>query len=148
MNMNMHQKSDIRPQRDRGAELSVARSRTNDSHLRDLVEVLRDHPSGLRRWSVMRLMRSRHELKGREVSQKFEDEVERAFRNRCASDTPSDAASEVVAEAPAEAPVRTPERLNDIALFYRPKERAGEVWAVYRERADEWLRAERSDSLS
>jgi hypothetical protein len=147
--MSMHQKSDlIRPQRDRGAELSVARSRTNDSHLRDLVEVLRDHPSGLRRWSVMRLMRSRHELKGREVSQKFEDEVERAFRNRCASETPSETPSEANAETAAETAVQVPGRLNDVALFYRPKERAGEVWAVFRERAEEWLRAERSDSLT
>src|SRR5438105_4395120 len=117
-------------ERDRGAELMAARSRANNSHLKDLVEVLLEHPDGLRRWSVMRAMRSRRERAGREVSQKFEDEVERAFRDKCALETPP--------TAPPSPPKRG-------ALFFRPKERAGEVWAVFPERADEWLRSERAE---
>ena len=114
---------------ERLAGLSGARGRTSFSHLRDLVEVLNEHPAGLRRWSVMRAMRSRRENAGLEVPQKFEDEVERAFRNRCAIETPPGA----------------PERDDSSALFFRPKERAGEVWAVYRDRAAEWLRSECND---
>ena len=129
MNNTQH-KMDSPQDRDRGALMLAARSRTSDSHLSDLVEVLREHPEGLRRWSVMRAMRSRRERAGREVSQKFEDEVERAFRGRCVIETPQDTPSAV------------PDRG---ALFYRPKERAGEVWAVFPERADEWLRNERTD---
>jgi hypothetical protein len=127
--MDMHKTSfkreDTEIAVDRGAGLAAARSRTSYSHLRDLVEVLSEHPSGLRRWSVMRAMRSRREHAGLEVPQKFEDEVERAFRNKCVSDVPAGA----------------PERPDPRALFYRPKERAGEVWAVYPERAEEWLKS-------
>ena len=123
---NTQRKMDSPYDRDRGAVMLAARSRTSASHLTDLVEVLREHPEGLRRWSVMRAMRDRRERAGREVSPKFEDEVERAFRGKCALETPN-----------------TPSGVPDgDALFYRPKERAGEVWAVYPERADEWLRNE------
>jgi hypothetical protein len=109
----------------RGAAQAAARSRTSESHLRDLVEILSEQPAGLRRWSVMRAMRVRRERGGRDVPQKFEDEIERAFRNRCAVET--------------ETPSGLPERDNGSALFYRPKERAGEVWAVFPERAKTWL---------
>jgi len=106
------------------AAQSARRNYSNQSHLKDLVEVLSERPAGLRRWSVMRVIRSRWELDGREVSQKFEDEVERTFRNHCAVDA---------------LPGRQ-EQDNGSALFYRPKERAGEVWAVIPERAKAWLR--------
>lgn len=98
--------------------------RTSDAYLRDLIEVLSEQPAGLRRWSVMRTMRERCEFRDRDVPQKFEDEVERTFRNRCVDDAPAGAAKQD----------------NQSALFYRPKERAGEVWAVYPERAKTWLR--------
>lgn len=82
----------------------------------DLVKVLALHPHGLRRWSVMRAIRAEREQSHRAIPQRIEDEVERAFRSRCA---------DVVPKAPA----------VQSALFYLPKEKAGEVWAVYPERA-------------
>jgi len=119
--------SETKAPRNRSAALTAARNRTNNSHLRDLVEVLLEHPEGLRRWSVMHAMRTRRERSGREVSQKFEDEVERAFRDRCAME------------------LATPMSHDRGVLFYKPKERAGEVWAVIPERAGEWLKSIRSD---
>jgi hypothetical protein len=101
-----------------------ASRRTTEPYLRDLVEVLSEQPAGLRRWSVMRSMRERCEFRDRDVPQKFEDDVERTFRHRCAGETPSGAT-----------PIG-----DQSALFYRPKERAGEVWAVFPERATAWLR--------
>jgi hypothetical protein len=90
--------------------------------LADLIEVLQANPAGLRRWSVMRAMRRRCESAGREVSMKFEDNVERVFREHCSPDT---------AAADAEP-----------MLFFRPKEKAGEVWAVHAGKAQAWLAGE------
>jgi hypothetical protein len=83
----------------------------------DLIEVLRAHPSGLRRWSVMRAMRNLHEAAGRSVPQKFEDDIERVFRRLSSAE-------------------------GQDAVFYRPSERAGEVWALHDKQADAWLEAE------
>ena len=92
--------------------------------LRDLIAVLTSAPKGLRKWSVMRAIRARREHAGRDIPLKFEADIERAFRRFCAGDP-------VQGAAPAAA-----------ALFYRPKETAGEVWAVDVEKAKAWLDTE------
>ncbi len=97
--------------------------RCDPSYLAELVEVLSRHPAGLRRWSVMRAMRTAHERADRDVPLKFEDEVERTFRQYCANcDTP-----------------KVPNPAPQDALFFKPADKAGEVWAVFPERASEWL---------
>jgi hypothetical protein len=77
--------------------------------LNDLIAVLQENKAGLRRWSVMRAMRTRRARTGHEITPKFEDEVERLFREYCISDPP---------------------RENETRPFFRPKDKAGEVWAV------------------
>jgi hypothetical protein len=66
------------------------------------------HRTGLRRSSVMRAIRQ--DRGSREIPQKFEDEVERVFRSHCAG--PGD------------------KFRSGNLLFFRPPERAGEVWAL------------------
>lgn len=70
----------------------------------------------------MRGMRIRAEKAGCDVSPKFEDDVERVFRRFCEHDS-----------------VRA--NMTDEAeeLYFRPKETAGEVWAVHPTRAGAWL---------
>ena len=94
----------------------------NPSCIADLIAVLEPHPRGLRRWSVMRAMRTHAEKAGREVSPKFEDDVERVFRRFCEGDSVRANMTDATEE-----------------LFFRPKETAGEVWAVHPARARAWL---------
>ena len=69
----------------------------------ELVAVLKAHPRGLRRWSVMRAMRENRKRRSLEVSPRFEVEVERVFRKFSGAPNPT---------------------------FCRPAETAGEVWAL------------------
>ena len=103
---------------------AARRMSADQSYLADLIAVLQPHPGGLRRWSVMRAMRVRATKAGREVTPKFEDEVERVFRRHCAGD----AARIGIPDNPAS------------ELFYRPDDKPGEVWAVHAARAETWLR--------
>ena len=96
------------------------RLRTDRALLADLVDVLKANPAGLRRWSVMRAMRERRAAAGYEITLKFEDDVERIFRQHCERDVPAQGLES---------------RARGNFLFCRPKERAGEVWAVTSESA-------------
>ena len=110
--------------------LSFGRSRNAESeraYLCDLIEVLLPCPGGLRRWSIMRAIRSRRERRGEEISLKLEDEIERVFRKFCAGESPSKGVKSQCAP--------------EDALFYRPKEKAGEVWAVCPNKTRAWLSA-------
>jgi len=75
----------------------------------ELVAALAAHPRGLRRWSVMRAIRKNREAVSREIPLKLEADVERAFRQFCRNDGA---------------------RASGTALFCRPTEKAGEVWAL------------------
>jgi hypothetical protein len=80
----------------------------------ELVAVLARHPAGLRRWSVMRAVRQAREAKGRDIPLKLEADLERAFRQFCLDDTGT-------------ATRKLPAHLT---IFRRPKDKAGEVWAL------------------
>jgi hypothetical protein len=101
---------------------NAGRNRTRASFdrtlLNDLIAVLQDNKAGLRRWSVMRAMRTRRARTGHEITPKFEDEVERLFREYCVGDPPHE---------------------NDTRPFFRPKDKAGEVWAVDTQRLRAFL---------
>jgi hypothetical protein len=111
------------PEPEQGTDMATRKLRADQPILSELIKVLTPHPGGLRRWSVMRAIRNERERASRDISQKFEDEVERTFRRFCAD-----------AEG---AKTRTCDPTE--ALFYRPREKAGEVWAIFPERADAWL---------
>jgi hypothetical protein len=99
------------------------KTRLDRELLLDLVAVLEAAPRGLRRWSVMRALRDRRIRAGREIALKFEDDVERLFRQFCVVDGAGEDGGDGGAPKP----------------FYRPKETAGEVWAVDRARLSAFL---------
>jgi hypothetical protein len=75
----------------------------------ELIAALAPHPGGLRRWSVMRAIRKNREAVSRDIPLKLESDVERTFRQFCRDDGM---------------------RASGTALFCRPAEKAGEVWAL------------------
>ena len=85
------------------------RSAPRPTIVEELVAALAPHPKGLRRWSVMRAIRKGREAVSREIPLKLESDVERTFRQFCRDDGT---------------------RTSGTALFCRPAEKAGEVWAL------------------
>ena len=118
------------PESEQGADMAARKLRADQPILSELIKVLVPHPGGLRRWSVMRAIRNDRERASRDISQKFEDEVERTFRRFCAD---ADGAKTRICD-PTE------------ALFYRPREKAGEVWAIFPDRARAWLDTEPAEA--
>jgi hypothetical protein len=86
--------------------------------LTDLIDILKPHEKGLRRWSVMRAMRETHQRRSREISPRFEHDIERVFRRYCVNEATLQACS------------------PEAAPFFRPSDTAGEVWALHLDRAD------------
>lgn len=108
----------------RARQTGGARERRYDpACVSELIEALSQHPGGLRRWSVMRAIRRARENANREIPMKFEDEVERTFRKFCAEGEFA----------------TTPTAAETDGVFFRPKDKAGEVWALVPERAQMWL---------
>jgi hypothetical protein len=106
-----------------GSAVDSQKMRSDRAILLEIVKVLAPHPGGLRRWSVMRAIRKERESASRDIPQKFEDEIERTFRRYCAdSDN-----GKPRGQAPED------------EFFYRPKDKAGEVWAVIAGRAETLL---------
>ena len=107
---------------ERESDQAVRKSRADTPILSELVKVLGPYPEGLRRWSVMHAIRKDREKTGRDIPQKFEDEIERTFRRFCAAADQAKTAANDGGET----------------LFYRPREKAGEVWAIIPGRAETW----------
>lgn len=112
------------PAQEQDADVAVRTQPSERPIVLELVNILGLHPGGLRRWSVMRAIRNERERASRDVPQKFEADVERIFRRFCAG---------------------TQARPGE-ALFYRPQEKAGEVWAVFPDRAEAWLEAQQGEA--
>jgi hypothetical protein len=104
-----------------GNTLAAIKSRSDSAILTELRAVLSAHPDGLRRWSVMQAIRKGRSQAGQTIPQNFEAEVERTFRRFCAT-----------------AMTKHSDAIAKDALFFRPAEKAGEVWALLRNRASSW----------
>lgn len=98
---------------------------SNTAMVAELARLLLANPGGLRRWTVMQAMRKAWRNAARDIGQKFEDEVERNFRYFSDGDER----------------VKSRELQPEDTLFYRPGEKAGEVWAAYPDRVQAWLTA-------
>lgn len=92
----------------------------------ELIAALAPHPGGLRRWSVMRAIRKNREALSRDIPLKLESDVERTFRQFCRDDGM---------------------RASGKALFCRPAEKAGEVWALNAEHAAQGETAPAGETL-
>jgi hypothetical protein len=90
------------------------RRKTHEPILGELIAVLRPHTEGLRKWSVMRAIRAGRRHSSQDIPQKFEEQIERTFRQFCAD--PSEANARICTA--------------DTAPFYRRQGAAGEVWAL------------------
>ena len=110
---------------ERESELAARKLRTDAVFLDELRTVLAAHPGGLRRWSVMRAMRNNRDRTGQDIPQNFEAEVERMFRRFCADVDKKHGGG-----------------ASRDALFFRPSEKAGEVWAILPDRASLWSNQE------
>ena len=99
------------PQRD--SELAARKLRVDAVILDELRTVLAAHPGGLRRWSVMQAIRKNRDHTGQDIPQNFEAEVERMFRRFCAGAYKKHGGG-----------------ISRDALFCRPSDKAGEVWAI------------------
>jgi len=108
------------------SEESDALRRGQDSNqpiLGELIAVLKPHPRGLRRWSVMRAIRADRNRASRDIPLKFESDVESVFRKFSAAAIDAHARICAVEEAP----------------FCRPHNTAGEVWALRSGKAEALL---------
>ncbi len=113
-------------------EMGAADSQYPDAPiLHEIIAVLRPHPRGLRRWSVMRAIRADRGRNSRDVPQKFEEQIERTFRRFCADATAATSRTCTAEKAP----------------FYRPQGMAGEVWALFPDRVAALLDAENSPEI-
>jgi hypothetical protein len=104
----------------------------NQPILSELIEVLKQHPRGLRRWSVMRALRTDRSRVSREIPLKFEADVESVFRKFSADAVDAHARVCAVEHAP----------------FYRPQNTAGEVWALRPEKAEALLGGNASQCIA
>ena len=93
---------------------------SNQPILGELIAVLKPHPRGLRRWSVMRAIRANRSRVSRDIPLQFEADVESVFRKF---------SSDVI-----DAHTRVCELEN--APLHRPTNSAGEVWALHSGRAE------------
>lgn len=105
-------------------ELAATKLRSDTIILTEIHAVLSAHPAGLRRWSVMQAIRKSRSRTGQAIPQNFEAEVERTFRRFCSN-----------------VKAKHGDGAAQDALFFRPSETAGEVWAVLRDRASVWRNA-------
>ena len=107
-------------------EMRPERLKPDPAYVADLIGVLLPQPGGLRRWSVMRAIRARRE----KANQAHSPQIRRQGRARVPRLLCGRSAFSASRQRP--------------RLFYRPKDKAGEVWAVYADKARAWLNSELS----